>query len=179
MELNENMKRLFELNEEITTLINNQKAENTNKEEEYTRTLVEKYNHFKETILPYINLFWKVGDNDWHWKYQHIKFNEEGWIIGLSKFGCYVGYDEHYINFDFRVSGCCTEQLGTIMRNAEYVVKEYKNNDNFVKVMNNWDDYFPIFEKNFISTFHAVNTERLKRLNAANEEIAKKLKSVL
>lgn len=148
--------KLMALDNEINKLLSEIKIETETEELRYQKEIETLYVEMAESLRPFYEIY-KKNPNMQQYSNKCIVINDDGWVLVLSDCGFYMGVNENQITLDLR--------KGWNSANV-FAYHTFKNGDEknpyLVKLVTNWKDWFPIYEQNFIDTYHKAKEQEIK-----------------
>lgn len=155
--MTDRMKKLMALDNEIDKLLKENEEEVRAEKERYEREITDAYVHMAENLRPYHDIYVKTERMQVYPK-NHIRINDEGWYLCFHpNLGFVVGDEPHN-----SIVADCVAPYGYVnkysYKDADIVIKGCGTNEDFKRLLRSWDEWFPIFEANFIDAYHEAKT---------------------
>lgn len=155
--MTDRMKKLMALDNEIDKLLKENEEGVRAEKERYEREITDAYVQMAESLRPYHDIYVKTERMQVYPK-NHIRINDEGWYLCFHPYLGFVVGDEPHNSI---VAGCVASGgYGNkySYKNADRVINRYGMKENFKRLLRSWDEWFPIFEANFIDAYHEAKT---------------------
>ena len=155
--MTDRMQKLMALDSEIDKLLKENEEEERAERERYETEITDAYLHMAESLRPYHDIYVKTARMQSYPRCR-IRLNDEGWYLCFSPYlGFVVGDEPHNtIVADCVASGGYVNKYS--YKDADGVIKGYGMKEDFKRLLRNWDEWFPIFEANFIDSYHEART---------------------
>ena len=155
--MTDRMKKLMALDNEIDKLLKENEEEVRVEKERYEKEITDAYVQMAESLRPYHDIYVKTERMQVYPK-NHIRINDEGWYLCFHPNLGFVVGDEPHNSIVADCVASCGYVNKYLYKNAERVIRGYGTKEDFKRLLRSWNEWFPIFEANFIDAYHEAKT---------------------